>query len=249
MLVATFNSRTGWAGKRITREGDSFVLEGEGPVTSQNIMEFDARGEIDWSNDGTRAWIASLARAGRVQPGPVVPAQPQPTSAQKPVAVSPQQAAVAVEMNREAKTRAIMGVVGLVVLIIVGVWACAACSPSNNPSGSTSSGSVSDDSGSWTQVFVWRGGGSGNDIRNSSPFTFEGGHQQIHVSSLEATGEWAMPVQGWTLESADGGGQWEMVNPAAFGESDSDLYLPAGTYYLSSNTIDCTWALTVSEMR
>ena len=25
--------------------------------------------------------------------------------------------------------------------------------------------------------------------------------------------------------------------------------MPAGTYYLSSNTIDCTWVVTVSEMR
>ena len=100
-----------------------------------------------------------------------------------------------------------------------------------------------------TTIFTWPGGGAGNDIRNSEPFTLNGGHQRVSVSSQEIVTEYSMSTQGWTLESADGGSEMEMVNPASFGESQSDLYLPAGSYYLSSNTIDCTWTLTVSEER
>lgn len=40
-----------------------------------------------------------------------------------------------------------------------------------------------------------------------------------------------------------------MIDPASFGESQSDYYLPAGSHYLSSSTIECTWTLTVSEER
>ena len=101
----------------------------------------------------------------------------------------------------------------------------------------------------WMAAFRWSGGGPSNDIRNSKPFTLEGGHQRVAVSSQEIVTEYSMSMQGWTIESADGGSEMEMVNPASFGESQSDLYLPAGSYYLSSNTVDCTWTLTVSEER
>jgi len=96
-------------------------------------------------------------------------------------------------------------------------------------------------------VFTWPGGGAGNDIRNSEPFTLQGGHQVVTIASTALSGEFSNPMLGWTIQGVDGG--FEMLNPASFGSARSDLYLPAGSYYLSSNTIDCTWSLAVSEER
>lgn len=71
MLIATFNDATGWIGRTITREGDTFILEGHGPITSLAIMEYDLQGHLVWATAGTRAWVASL---GGARPRPVSPA-------------------------------------------------------------------------------------------------------------------------------------------------------------------------------
>jgi len=41
MIIATFGPSTGWAGKTITQEGEAFVLEGHGPITATDVMEYD----------------------------------------------------------------------------------------------------------------------------------------------------------------------------------------------------------------
>jgi hypothetical protein len=66
MLIATFNETTGWAGKTITFEDGSFTLEGLGPVSPKNIMEYGRRGHLTWASDGTRAWVGAkvLSPAG-----------------------------------------------------------------------------------------------------------------------------------------------------------------------------------------
>ena len=61
MQIATFNATTEWQGRRITREGDAFLLEGHGPVTAAAIMQHDRQAHLIWTNDGTRAWVGSLA--------------------------------------------------------------------------------------------------------------------------------------------------------------------------------------------
>src|SRR5450759_2050681 len=61
MLIATFNSSTGWAGKTINFEDDHFVLEGHGHISAANVMKYDAKGQLTWTNDGTRAWVGSRA--------------------------------------------------------------------------------------------------------------------------------------------------------------------------------------------
>lgn len=61
MLIATFGADTGWAGKTITREGDAFILEGHGPITAHDVMEYDRQGHLVWANDGTRSWVGSKA--------------------------------------------------------------------------------------------------------------------------------------------------------------------------------------------
>jgi len=63
MLVATFGPSTGWVGKTITREGDVFTLEGHGPITAADVMEYDRQGHLVWMDDATRAWCESKAQA------------------------------------------------------------------------------------------------------------------------------------------------------------------------------------------
>jgi hypothetical protein len=66
MLIATFGPTTAWVGTQITREGDAFVLEGHGPISAGDIMEYDRQGHLVWVNDGTRAWVGSKARGSQV---------------------------------------------------------------------------------------------------------------------------------------------------------------------------------------
>jgi len=66
MLIATFGPTTAWVGMQITREGDAFVLEGHGPISAADIMEYDRLGHLVWVNDGTRAWVGSKAKGSHV---------------------------------------------------------------------------------------------------------------------------------------------------------------------------------------
>jgi hypothetical protein len=59
MLIATFNASTGWAGRTITHDDGRFVLEGHGPLTAQEVLTYDAAGQLDWAYDGLRAWVGS----------------------------------------------------------------------------------------------------------------------------------------------------------------------------------------------
>ena len=63
MIIATFGPATEWAGKTIAREGDAFMLEGEGAITASDVMQYDGQGHLVWVNEGTRAWVASKANA------------------------------------------------------------------------------------------------------------------------------------------------------------------------------------------
>ena len=69
MAVAKFGSTSEWAGKKITREGDVFVAQDHGEISPAAIMENDRQGRLVWVNDGTRAWVGSLARRLRSQAG------------------------------------------------------------------------------------------------------------------------------------------------------------------------------------
>ena len=66
MIIATFGPTTAWVGKSITREGHVFVLEGHGPISAQDVMEYDRQGNLAWATDGTRAWVEAMAEASRV---------------------------------------------------------------------------------------------------------------------------------------------------------------------------------------
>jgi hypothetical protein len=66
MIIATFGPTTAWVGKSITRDGHVFVLEGHGPISAQDVMEYDRQGNLAWATDGTRAWVEAMAEALRV---------------------------------------------------------------------------------------------------------------------------------------------------------------------------------------
>ncbi len=61
MLIATFGPTTAWVGTRITSESGAFRLEGYGPISAGDIMEYDRQGHLVWVNDGARAWVGSRA--------------------------------------------------------------------------------------------------------------------------------------------------------------------------------------------
>jgi len=65
MLIATFGPTTAWVGKKITRDGDALILEDHGPISAQDIMEYDRQGHLVWVNDGTRAWIGAKAKGSQ----------------------------------------------------------------------------------------------------------------------------------------------------------------------------------------
>jgi hypothetical protein len=112
----------------------------------------------------------------------------------------------------------------------------------------SSSGS-SHGSGAWVKVYTWSGGGAADDIRDSSPFTLKGGHQRIHIVSVAVGSDPSLVSVGWTLARVGASGSSKTIIPTGVGVSDTELSLAGGYYYLSSDTVACTWVVTVSESR
>ena len=63
MVIATFNSATGWVGKTITFDNDVFTLEGHGPVSPASVLTYDRSGQLDWAYEGLPEWVATRAVA------------------------------------------------------------------------------------------------------------------------------------------------------------------------------------------
>ena len=184
-------------------------------------MEYDRQGHLLWATAGTRAWIASQAQKA-----------PAPERRRTPGWVF-----------------AIVGaaVVLVVLVVLVAVMPSDKVATTAQPAEKDSGAAAGVPAKSLVTVFTWPGGGKGNDIRSSAPFALQGGHQVVTFAATALPGEYSDPVLGWAIQGVDGG--LELLEPASFGNTRSDLYLPAGSYYLSSNTVDCTWSLTVSEER
>jgi hypothetical protein len=145
-------------------------------------------------------------------------------------------------------------IAGAVLLVVLVIGAAIASTPttSTSTSGSTSSetdGNSDTAPATLVSVFTWSGGGESNDIRNSQPFRLEGGHQVFSYTASPAAGEYAQPSISWAVFYTDGSGGGEMISPSTVGSGSSDMYLSAGTYYVSANTLDATWSLTIQEER
>lgn len=61
MKVAAFGPNTGWSGKSITYEGGQFILEGHGSISARDVLDYDARGQLEWAYGGLREWVSELA--------------------------------------------------------------------------------------------------------------------------------------------------------------------------------------------
>jgi ABC-type transport system involved in multi-copper enzyme maturation permease subunit len=64
-LVATFGQSTGWAGKTITYDRQSFIISGIGRVSARDVLTYDAQGHIVWAHDGMRQWVAGMVGEGQ----------------------------------------------------------------------------------------------------------------------------------------------------------------------------------------
>ncbi len=63
MVIATFNSATGWAGQTITYDDSVCTLEGHGPITAQDVVSYDEAGHIEWAYNGLRDWVCQLCQS------------------------------------------------------------------------------------------------------------------------------------------------------------------------------------------
>ena len=242
MLIATFGPSTAWVGKTIEYDGAKFVLEGYGPVAAQAVLDYDRQGHLVWTSAQSKELVAMMATSQA------------PASMQTPVAAAgpPTVRPLASPMKKPVSPVAVAVIVAAVVILaIIGIAAAA----SSSHDAAQQAGGAAGDAGqaaaakTLVTVFTWPGGGADNDIRNSQPFQLAGGHQVVTVTSAPAGPYTDMTTLGWTLESSDSAGEMEMLNPASTGTVQSDFYLPAGSYFLSSNTIAATWTVTVAEMR
>ena len=76
MLIAVFGPSTALAGKKLTREGDFFILEEHGPISAQDVMEHDRQGHLVWATHGMRARVSSLVPSALPVSQPEVEARP-----------------------------------------------------------------------------------------------------------------------------------------------------------------------------
>ena len=62
--VAVFNQTTGWPGRTITFEDTrrQFILQDHGPITAQDVLGYDTRGQVDWEREGLRDWVDDFGR-------------------------------------------------------------------------------------------------------------------------------------------------------------------------------------------
>ena len=68
MLIATFNSATGWAGKTITYDNGVFTLEGHGVISAADVLTYDRQGQITWADAGLREWVQQMSSGGVAVP-------------------------------------------------------------------------------------------------------------------------------------------------------------------------------------
>ena len=68
MLIATFNSATGWGGRTITFDNGVFTLEGHGVISAADVLTYDRQGHISWAYAGLREWVQQMSSGGAALP-------------------------------------------------------------------------------------------------------------------------------------------------------------------------------------
>jgi len=67
MQIATFTTTTDGAGRRIEYDDGVFSLEGQGPITAADVLEYDRQGQIEWAYAGLREWVREVAATAAAQ--------------------------------------------------------------------------------------------------------------------------------------------------------------------------------------
>ncbi len=70
VLIATFREQTARAGKTIVHDRGRFLVDGEDPMTATEVMELDRSHELNWVDEGTRAWVGARAAGPRPEDVP-----------------------------------------------------------------------------------------------------------------------------------------------------------------------------------
>jgi hypothetical protein len=63
VLVGTLRPADGQPGRKITYDAGAFALEGHGAVGTDDVIEYDRQGRLEWADEGTRAWALSRGQA------------------------------------------------------------------------------------------------------------------------------------------------------------------------------------------
>ena len=149
MLIATFGTTTGWAGKTISFENEQFVLEGHGPITAADVMEYDRQSQLVWANEGTRGWVgARVAQSAaptepRVSGGGPSAASSSPDSSRIPLSTILSRHLLLVVVL------AVAVVVVVAVLAVSGVFRGGESRPSAAQSGRATSAASARQTDSW----------------------------------------------------------------------------------------------------
>ena len=61
LIVAIFGPTTSRVGKTITYESGQFVLEGDGPIAREAVLEYERQGHLVWAYEGLREWVQAVA--------------------------------------------------------------------------------------------------------------------------------------------------------------------------------------------
>jgi hypothetical protein len=194
MLIATFGPTTAWVGKTITFENEVFQLEGHGPISAADVMEYDRQGHLIWVNDGMRAWVGSNARS---------PLQSTDATARTPTSMaSPADqatGATAAASGRQtqparafSKRWLLLAALGLIVLVAVAVFVVV----TRDDAGAKSAAS--------TQV-----------LRNAVPASPSAGSGEQGSTTESAPGAIGDPYGGGAIACIDGIGVHGLIAAAA----------------------------------
>ena len=233
MLVATFGEGTEWAGKTITYADGVFTLEGQGELSADEVMRRGRQGDLEWASEATPFWVAALAHT-----------PPPPEKHATPPWVWAVVAVAAVAMI------AVVAGFGFFMRDAMHddtpqTGAGTKSSPSAAPATPVTA-SATQDGGSWLTLLTWSGGGRGTLVRQSDTFEVKGPRQRISTFWDRVSVGDSVTRPQWRVVSAHDGSVVQFVTPTA--QSEVTPYrLEPGTYYLSSNTTDCIWRITVED--
>lgn len=259
MLIATFNENTGWAGKKITSEGEFFILEDHGPISAQDVMEYDKQGHLLWANDGTRAWVGSRAISGSDNG---TASASTPATKQTTPAASPGGPPAARDAKRGRLSPSVMRVLLYCAIGAIAVAAIAvlASRRSDNPEGGQPGATAApapapSATSQWVQVAAMSGSAGETIVESKSASSFElkGTNQRLDYTLMgNATADLPLGINVYVLDTTVNYEYGHVMNDAkavASGGNSVVLHKQPGVYYLHVSGLRCTWQVALFEQR